>query len=122
MEHRWHIRHPAVLDILLHHENISEIHCKSRNIGRDGMFVETDYMAYRPHTMLQVEFQSGQGKNIQMHTLPAIVVHSSPEGLGLMFMQPNAYDLICSNAIIVEGTYTSGTSTLQAEPKLASGL
>jgi len=122
MEHRWHTRHPTILDVLLHHENISEIHCKSRNIGRDGMFVETEYMAYRPHTTLQVEIQSSKGNSKQRHILPAIVVHSSSQGLGLMFMRPNAYDLICGNEIIVEHTNNKGNSTAQPVPKLVSGL
>ncbi len=102
MEHRWNIRHSAKLKVLLHHEDISEVHCKTRNIGRDGMFVETEHMTYQPHTMVRVEFESNKGGATQRHNVPALVVHSSAEGLGLMFMQPNTYDLICDSKIFVE--------------------
>jgi hypothetical protein len=116
MEHRWNIRHPAVIDVLLHHKEISEIQCKTRNIGRDGLFVETENMTYQPNTLLQVEFESNQDGIKQIHVLPAIVMHSSPDGLGLMFMQPNTYDFICTNSQIVKDSSNKASSTKQAQP------
>jgi len=115
MEHRWNVRHPAVIDVLLHHKEISEIHCKTRNIGRDGLFVETENMTYQPHTLLQVEFESIQDGVNQIHVLPALVVHSSPAGLGLMFMQPNTYDFICTNSHIVDDSLKKASSNTESE-------
>jgi len=115
MEHRWNIRHPAVIDVLLHHKEISEIHCKTRDIGRDGMYVETGNMTYQPNTLLQVEFESNQDGVKQIHVLPTIVVHSSPNGLGLMFMKANSYDCICNNTAFVEDSSSKTNSTAQSE-------
>jgi len=122
MEHRCNIRHPAVIDVLLHHKEISEIHCKTRDIGGDGMFVETGNMTYQPNTLLQVEIESNKDGVKQIHVLPAIVVHSSPDGLGLMFMQANSYDFICSNTVFVENSLSKANSTAQSESTDVSRL
>jgi hypothetical protein len=78
------------MNVLLYHNNIPVVHCKTVNIGADGMFVRTGALRYGTNTMLKVEFKPGETQEVQSHMIPAMVVHHSREGMGLMFAGGNS--------------------------------
>ena len=81
MEHRCSVRLPVAMNVLLYHNNIPVVHCKTH----DGMFVQSGPLKYRTNTMLKVEFQSRKDKESRSYNLTAMVVHHANNGLGLMF-------------------------------------
>lgn len=85
MEHRCSVRLPIAMNVLLYHNNIPVVHCKTHDIGADGMFVDSGPLNYRTNTMLKVEFQPEKGSGSRPHMLTAMVVHHANNGLGLMF-------------------------------------
>ncbi|WP_455220808.1 PilZ domain-containing protein [Kaarinaea lacus] len=85
MEHRCSVRLPVAMDVLLYHNNVPVVHCKTRNIGADGMFVRTGSLKFGTNTMLKVEFKPGEGRDQHCHMMPALVVHHANDGMGLMF-------------------------------------
>ena len=90
MEHRCSVRLPVVVNVLLYHNNIPVVHCKTRNIGADGMFVRTGSLKYGTNTILKVEFKPEEGKGSLSHIIPALVVHHANDGMGLMFPGGNS--------------------------------
>ncbi|WP_455201107.1 PilZ domain-containing protein [Kaarinaea lacus] len=85
MEHRCSVRLPIAMNVLLYHNNIPVVHCKTDDIGADGMFVKSGPLKYRTNTILKVEFRSGKGSESRSHMITAMVVHHAKNGLGLMF-------------------------------------
>lgn len=85
MEHRCSVRLPVAMNVLLYHNNIPVVHCKTRDISPDGMFVRSGPLKYKANTLLKVEFQAESNAVRKSHMLPAMVVHHSNSGLGLMF-------------------------------------
>jgi len=85
MEHRCSVRLPVAMNVLLYHNNIPVVHCKTRNIGVDGMFVRTGSLKFGTNTMLKVEFKPGEGDSRHSHMVSALVVHHANDGMGLMF-------------------------------------
>jgi len=84
MENRYSKRVPIAMDILLFHNNIPVIHCKTNNIGTDGMFINTESLNYPTDTILKIEFSADSNQRAEYFSLPAMVVHQSKFGLGLM--------------------------------------
>jgi len=73
------------MNVLLYHNNIPVVHCKTHDIGADGMFVQSGPLKFRTNTMLKVEFQSEKDAVRSAHMISAMVVHHANNGLGLMF-------------------------------------
>jgi len=72
------------MDVLLFHNNIPVVHCKTNNIGTDGMFINSGSLSYPTDTILKVEFGSETQQGVEYFSLPAMVVHQNNSGLGLM--------------------------------------
>ena len=85
MEHRCSVRLPVAMNVLLYHNNIPVVHCKTLNIGADGMFVQTGSLKYGTNTMLKVEFKPDERQAAQSHMMAAMGVHHTRDGMGLMF-------------------------------------
>ena len=85
MEHRCSVRLPIAMDVLLYHNNIPVVHCKTNDIGPEGMFVKSGSLKYRINTVLKVEFHTKKGVETKSYMLSAMVVHHANNGLGLMF-------------------------------------
>lgn len=85
MEHRYSVRLPVAMNVLLYHNNVPVVHCKTENIGADGMFVSTGDLKYGTNSILKVEFVAGAGQDARSHMIPAMVVHHNNHGMGLMF-------------------------------------
>ena len=84
MENRYSRRVPLQMDVLLFHNNIPVIHCKTNNIGTDGMFINTGSLNYPTDTILKIEFSAESKQGSEYFSLPVMVVHQSKSGLGLM--------------------------------------
>mgnify|MGYP003573759084 CR=1 FL=1 len=55
MEHRCSVRLPVAMNVLLYHNNIPVVHCKTSDISPDGMFVQSGPLKYKANTLLKVE-------------------------------------------------------------------
>ena len=84
MEKRGSKRIPVVIDVLLYHNNIPVVSCKTHDIGADGLFVDSGPLSYTPDTELKVEFQFSSESGPACYLLPALVVRRSNNGLGLL--------------------------------------
>lgn len=100
MEHRCSVRLPFAMNVLLYHNNIPVVHCKTHDIGADGMFVKSGPLKYRTNTMLKVEFQSNKGGGRSSHMLTAMVVHHANNGLGLMFPGGNSAAMLAWRDVV----------------------
>ncbi len=90
MEHRWNKRYPVVSDVTLFHHTHPATHAKTLNVGPVGMFIPAGHIVYRRNTMLDVEFtvtSSWSQRAPRCFRLPAIVIHNSDNGMGLMFRE-----------------------------------
>ena len=85
MEHRCSIRKPMELQVMLYKHGLPVQRALSRNLGLGGVLVDTGDTRWRKNEYLEVEFigaDGGQGMRV-----PAVVVHQSENGTGLMFDQ-----------------------------------
>jgi len=88
MELRSCLRSPLKLPITLTSEH-KEIHCVVRDFGMGGMFVEVENSDLVIGSDTEINFSLYQDNGEKNHLLHATIAHSSPEGLGLSFSQPN---------------------------------
>ena len=97
MENRWSKRFPIAIKVLLYHHGIPVATCKTRDIGKAGIFVESGSLLYRVSTMLKVEFEIASPSRRQFYRLSAIVAHLSQDGLGLFFSdeQSKEFEVWC---------------------------
>ena len=93
MEHRYSKRVPVNINSLIHSRNATDIPGKIKNIGYDGVFIESTSIAFPKGSTVEVEFTLDRGTEFR---LPAMVIHSSESGMGLMFRQ---HDLRSSSYI-----------------------
>lgn len=82
-------RHPAEVRVYL---STSEGYkkCRTRNISRGGVFVETDFRGYFGGDSVELVFVQPQGDITRMRRYVARVVHRAFHGLGLKFSKPEA--------------------------------
>jgi len=83
MEHRCSVRKSIEFQLLLYKHGLPIQSGISRNLGLGGMFINTGTYPWRKNEYLEVEILSSDG-NSGMR-LPAVVVHHSEHGVGLMF-------------------------------------
>ena len=83
MEHRCSVRKPVEFQLLLYKHGLPRENSVSRNLGLGGVFIDSGVYEWRKNEYLEVEFV-GRNGNPGMR-LPAVVVHASPQGTGLMF-------------------------------------
>lgn len=84
MEKRYSKRLPVSMNVLLYDKHIPVAYCKTHDIGVDGLFLESESLAYAEDTILKIEFQIDSDTGTESHSLSAMVVRSSNTGLGLM--------------------------------------
>jgi len=83
MEHRCSVRKPIEFQLLLYKHGLPVQTGICRNLGLGGLFVETGGYGWRKNEYLEVEIIGYNGKPAMR--LPAVVVHHSERGAGLMF-------------------------------------
>lgn len=82
MEHRCSVRKPFNLQLLIYKNGLPVQSGVSRNLGLGGVYVEVGGCEWRKHECLEIEFLDGGKGGMR---LPAVVVHQSAQGVGLMF-------------------------------------
>lgn len=114
MEHRWYKRLPIAINVLLYHNSIPVVRCKTRDIGASGLFVETGPVTYATNTMLEVEFVVESHQGHQRYRLPSMVVQRANNGMGLVFSkaEPNVFQALQQK--IPSTNYRSQTDSLTA--------
>ncbi len=56
------------------------------NVGGEGAFVEVDNLADSPCHRIEVEFSAPNGEDVTRYRWPALVVHRSAQGVGVLFL------------------------------------
>lgn len=93
MEHRWSKRYPTEVDVQLYQHGHQIAVCKARDIGIEGMFLDTGPLFYRANTLLDVEFRvepSCRHNGQSSYRIPVIVIHNANHGIGLMMLKAEA--------------------------------
>ncbi len=83
MEHRCSVRKPMDFQLLLYRQGLPIQNAVSSNIGLGGMFISTGACAWRKNEYLEVEILGSNDKPGMK--LPAVVVHHSMRGTGVVF-------------------------------------
>jgi hypothetical protein len=83
MEHRWSIRKPHQCSVIVDCPRIGLAATQLRDIGIGGMFVETGKVDLPLNATINVAFALDQ----EEFCLPAMVVHRTQSGAGLMFLE-----------------------------------
>lgn len=112
MEHRYSLRKPVALDVLLYYQGLPVSICPARDIGLGGIAVRPTRLAVLPpHSPVEIELLHKDGG--KRERLPAYVVHSSSHGMGLIFstISQDAFHTI--RQLLTEPA-ASGTTALPA--------
>ena len=83
MEHRCSVRKPIELQLLMYRHGLPVQMGRCRNLGHGGLFIETRGYQWRKKDYLVVEIIGKKGQPLVR--LPAMVVHRSSRGAGLVF-------------------------------------
>lgn len=84
VEKRYSRRYPLTGDVYIRYRDKRSISAKAKNCSLYGIFLETAGLSLLTGTMVELELTL-HGKHWKMDGL---IVHSTNEGLGLMFLQP----------------------------------
>lgn len=84
-ERRWSARRSIALDVVIYEKGLPVAASVSRNVGLEGMYVETTWHLFCTGTPLEAEFIVADGRGGRRYRLPVIVTHVSRHGFGLMF-------------------------------------
>jgi len=110
MEHRWSLRKRLTTGVLIYRHGIPVTPCESRDVGLEGMFVKSGPLNYFRNTRLDVEFSLNcpdTGQAVR-YRLPAVVVHTANDGLGVTFIGSNPHMFRALGAIIYGSTSITG--------------
>lgn len=89
LEHRCSPRKDVALEATLHHPQLGQVHCGTRNIGPEGAFVTGPTHRIPKESMVTLVVEMNAGKTRVAHRMRAMVVHTENGGLGLMFLKAN---------------------------------
>ena len=84
IEHRWSPRKSIAMDVSLFYPPVGSIDGRTRNISLEGMYVEMEGAEIPRQARLEVTFTTRNGGEEKVYRLPAYVVHSHDQGVGLM--------------------------------------
>lgn len=85
MEHRCSKRWSIVLPVSIRRQEHPVAIGKTRNIGLEGMFIETGAAHFDQNTCLEIELGIKLDYQSRWLRMPAVVTHSSERGIGIMF-------------------------------------
>jgi hypothetical protein len=96
-ERRWCVRKAIIMAVTLHHQGRQLSNCKTRDIGVEGIFIETDTAAMDVHDVLEVSLPTSVIGAGQCRRIPAMAVHKRGNGVGLMFcsFDQRLYECLC---------------------------
>ena len=76
---------PIALDVVIYEKGLPVATAASRNVGLEGMCVETMWHLFCTGTPLEEEFIFADTHGGRRYRLPVIVKHVSRRGFGVMF-------------------------------------
>jgi len=85
LERRWSIRKPIVMQVVIYQKGLPVAATMSRNVGLEGMYVETSWHPFSKESLIEVEFVIADTSARRRHRLPALVLHVAKRGFGLTF-------------------------------------
>lgn len=85
MEHRWGGRKPMVVPVTVYHQGAPVGRGRTRNIGREGIFIEADALRFPVHTVLELELPQALTGRRGRQRIPGLVIHNHNDGVGVMF-------------------------------------
>ncbi len=96
MEHRYSLRRPMKVDIVMNYRRLGLVRGRSCNVGMGGMYVETGRIQIPVNAMVDVSVLLDTVDGACAFQTEAIVVHMSEGGVGLMFsdLRPGLHDLL----------------------------
>jgi hypothetical protein len=62
--------------------------CRTRDISREGAFLETDYRGFLSGETITLVFPFARGNLVRLRRYPAVVVRYAYRGVGLQFCRP----------------------------------
>ncbi len=86
MDRRWSTRKAIVVDVSIRRGDATARFGRCRNVGLEGMFVETDDQLFSRGMGLELEFELDDGSIVERHRLPVVAVRVSQHGVGAMFL------------------------------------
>jgi c-di-GMP-binding flagellar brake protein YcgR len=89
MENRWVQRQPTDCEVILETPEAGQIRARARNISLGGMFLVTDTETPPIESLVDLDFTLLNADLAVHHHLPGQVVHTSGEGVGVMFCDFN---------------------------------
>jgi hypothetical protein len=89
MEQRWSLRKPVTFEVKVVYKCHPVILGQSRNIGLEGLFIETGIMILPVGSCIEVEFGLMAGTQWEEVHMPAVVVHRNRDGCGIAFQTFN---------------------------------
>lgn len=78
-EHRTSARFAASAAVLLRRQGVPVVAGEIRNVSRDGLFIAADPVALDRHEHIELQLLS-----LTAPPLPALVVHCTPQGVGVL--------------------------------------
>jgi len=89
MEQRWSLRKTVTFEVKVSYKCHPVVLGWSRNIGLEGLFIETGIMILPVGSYIQVEFGLLSATQWEQISMPAIVVHRNRNGCGIAFQAFN---------------------------------
>ena len=89
MEQRWSLRKPVTFEVKVSYKCHPVVLGRSRNIGLEGLFIETGIMILPVSSCIEIEFALVTGTRWEEIRIPAVVVHRNREGCGIAFQAFN---------------------------------
>lgn len=85
-ERRWCLRKDMSLNVDIVCDNQPDIlHCKTLNLGLEGIFIETNNTDIKEKKPVKVMFPQTDDTDPESQQILASVVHSNDQGIGLSF-------------------------------------
>lgn len=88
MEHRWGMRRPLGIDVIVDYRPAAMGHGRVADASVSGLFVKTS-LQLPLHARVKLAFGTREPGATRLHRLEAVVVRSTPDGVGLMYLQFN---------------------------------
>lgn len=100
MQYRVAERFSAVFKVMLYHQNRPIADCYTENISCDGIFINAGSTVFPRSTTVEIEFEVDSNDKRETFRIPASIIHSTNNGLGMKFAIPNTEDEILSHAML----------------------
>jgi hypothetical protein len=91
MEQRWSLRKPVTFDVQVSRKCHPHVRSRSRNISLEGLFIETGLVILPVGCCIDVEFALTTAGGPVRVRMPAVVVHRTRDGCGIVFHAFNTH-------------------------------